>query len=146
MKKFSFSLQNVLDYKNQYLDETKNEYASAAADVNKQQEAVMELENMYAATNNEYNEKKSEGIGISDMLRYDTYLQRLEAEIKREMKVLRELEEILEEKFNAMVKAKQEVASLDKLREKRYSAYAYRVQKQEELLIEEFVSNKIAVK
>jgi hypothetical protein len=34
------------------------------------------------------------------------------------------------------------VTSLDKLREKRYDAYNYAVQKSEELLIEEFVSNK----
>lgn len=142
MKKFSFSLQNVLDFKNQYLDSAKNEYSSAMADVTKQQEVIMRLEDMYARTNNEYNEKKSEGLGISDMLRYDSYLQRITAEIEGEIVKLHELEEILEEKFNIMVKAKQEVASLDKLREKRYDAYNYEMQKQEELLIEEFVSNK----
>ena len=142
MKKFSFSLQNVLDFKNQYLDSAKNEYSSAMADVTKQQEVIMRLEDMYARTNNEYNEKKSEGLGISDMLRYDSYLQRITAEIEGEIVKLHELEEILEEKFNIMVKAKQEVASLDKLREKRYDAYNYEMQKQEELFIEEFVSNK----
>ncbi len=142
MKKFSFSLQNVLDFKNQYLDSAKNEYSSAMADVTKQQEVIMRLEDMYARTNDEYNEKKSEGLGISDMLRYDSYLKRITAEIENEIIKLHELEEILEEKFNIMVKAKQEVASLDKLREKRYDAYNYEVQKQEELLIEEFVSNK----
>lgn len=142
MKKFSFSLQNVLDFKNQYLDSAKNEYSSAMADVTKQQEVIMRLEDMYARTNNEYNEKKYEGLGISDMLRYDSYLQRITAEIESEIVKLHELEEILEEKFNIMVKAKQEVASLDKLREKRYDAYNYEMQKQEELFIEEFVSNK----
>lgn len=146
MKKFSFSLQNVLDFKNQYLDSAKNEYSAAMADVMAQQEKIMKLEELYAHTNEEYNAKKEEGLGISDMLRYDAYLKGITSEIERAMFKLRELENILEEKFKIMVKAKQEVASLDKLREKRYNAYNYAMQKQEELFIEEFVSNKTAVK
>ncbi len=142
MKKFSFSLQTVLDFKNQYLDETKNEYSSAMADVNRQQAVIMALEKIYSDTNSEYNEKKAYGIGISDVLHYDTYLKRIENEIKQEIEILKQLEEVLEEKFKAMVKAKQEVSSLDKLKEKRLEAYNYQMQKHEELLIEEFVSNK----
>jgi flagellar FliJ protein len=142
MKKFAFSLQTVLDFKNQYLNEAKNEYSAAMADVNHQQEIIMNLNRLYDKTNVEYNEKKLIGIGIYEMTKYDTYLKKINSDIEKEMIRLKELEEILEVKFNAMVKAKQEVTSLDKLREKRYDAYNYAVQKSEELLIEEFVSNK----
>lgn len=142
MKKFSFSLQNVLDFKNQYLDGVKNEYAAAAADVMKQQEVINALKKRYSDTNDEYNRKKIDGMEISDILRYDTYLQRIENEINHELNILHHLEEIREEKFQVMVLAKQEVTSLEKLREQRLEAYNYQIQKSEELFVEEFVSNK----
>lgn len=142
MKKFSFSLQNVLDFKNQYLDGAKNEYAAAMADVVKQQEVINGLKKKYSDTNDEYNRKKIEGIEISDVFHYDTYLKRIENEIKQEINVLHQLEEIREEKFQVMVLAKQEVTSLEKLREQRLEAYNYQIQKSEELFVEEFVSNK----
>ena len=146
MKKFSFSLQTVLDFKNQYLDEVKNEYSAAQADVNAQQAVISSLEDEYSIANAEYNEKKSMGIDVYDMMHYDAYLKKLTKDIEKEIIVLRKLEEILEERLEVMIKAKQEVTSLDKLREKRLDAYNYAVQKQEELFIEEFVSNKTATK
>lgn len=142
MKKFSFSLQNVLDFKNQYLDGVKNEYAAAAADVMKQQEVINALKKRYSDTNDEYNRKKIAGMEISDIFHYDTYLKRIENEINHELSILHHLEEIREEKFQVMVLAKQEVTSLEKLREQRLEAYNYQIQKSEELFVEEFVSNK----
>ena len=49
-----------------------------------------------------------------------------------------------EEKRQEVIRAKTETASLDKLKEKRKLEYDKNVRKEEERLVEEFVSNEMA--
>lgn len=146
MKKFSFSLQTVLDYKNQYLDGLKNEYAIAAAEVEKQTKYIEKIKCIYKEVNNQYNEKKYTFLAIYEMETYDKYLKKLEQDIEKENIILFELKEIAEQKLNIMIESKIDVASLEKLKEKKLQEYNYYVNKQEEIFIEEFVMNKSTIK
>ena len=141
MKKFKFSLETVLSYKNQVLDSIRNEYAALQAQV-REQEAVLEaVWEHYRAYNGEFRTRKAEGITIIDALTYENGLRVLERDIQRETERLEELREKAEKKREEMVEAKKETASLEKLKEKKLGAYEKAIQRSEEQFIEEFVSS-----
>ena len=81
-----------------------------------------------------------EGITIADAMGYETGLRVLEKEIQAQEKRLRQLQEEAEEKRLKMVAARQETASLEKLRDHKLEDYQKMVQKQEEQFIDELVS------
>lgn len=140
MKKFKFSLETVLTYKDQILDSIRNEYAALQAQV-REQEAVLEaVWAQYRACNEEFRTRKAEGMTIIDAITYENGLRVLERDIQRETEKLEEFRKLAEAKREEMVEAKKETASLEKLREKKLNVYEKTMQKSEEQFIEEFVS------
>ena len=71
---------------------------------------------------------------------YQNGLRAGEQEIQRETRRLEELQAVEEKKREAVVEAKKETSSIEKLKEKKLDAYQKAVAKSEELFIEEFVS------
>lgn len=141
MKKFKFSLETVLSYKNQVLESVRNEYAALQAQVREQEEVLEAVWAHYRGYNEEFRTRKAEGMTIIDAMTYENGLRVLESDIQRETERLEELRRQTEEKRLEMVEAKKETASLEKLREKKLDAYEKTIQKSEEQLIEEFVSS-----
>ena len=140
MKKFQFSLETVLRYKEQVLESLQNEYAAAAQRVREQGALLRQTEGRYRDLNQEFRTAAEEGITIADAMGYETGLRVLEKEIQAQEKRLRQLQEEAEEKRLKMVAARQETASLEKLRDHKLEDYQKMVQKQEEQFIDELVS------
>ncbi|NLK38606.1 MAG: flagellar export protein FliJ [Epulopiscium sp.] len=140
MKKFSFSLETVLDYKNQVLDSLQNDHANAVKQMLTQEERVEQLNRQYVSCNQEFNEKKVHGLTVIEALQYETYLRNLEEKIKKEYQKLEECKKEEERRRAAVVEAKKETSSIEKLKEKKWEQYQKEVQKSEELFVEEFVT------
>lgn len=140
MKKFKFSLDTVLAYKQQALDALRGEHAEILARVHAQEALVESLWQRYYACNQEYQERANVGLSIADARMYQTGLRALEREIQRETETLEDLRAQEEEKRNEVVEARKETASIEKLREKKLDAYNKAAARSEELFIEEFVS------
>ena len=140
MKKFKFALDSVLSYKQQVLDALKGEHAAILTQVREQEEAVEAAWQSYRQCDGEYRQRKAEGITITDAMVYQNGLRAAEQEIQRETKHLEELEAEAEKRREAMVEAKKETSSIEKLREKKLDAYHKAEAKSEEAFIEEFVS------
>ena len=145
MKKFSFSLDKVLDYKQQLLEAVQAEHAAALSEVRRQEERIEELWQSYRAYNKEFCESKEAGLMITEALMYEGGLRAMERQIQQETLRLEELRKIEEQKRSAMIEARKETASLEKLKEKKLDIYQKAIQKSEEAFIEEFVSNSRAV-
>lgn len=141
MKKFKFSLDTVLSYKQQVLGVLQGEHAQAVAKVRAQEALLESLWQEYRECNEEYRQRASEGLPITEALMYQSALRASELEIQRETKHLKELEAEAEKRREAMVEAKKETSSIEKLREKKLDAYHKAEAKSEELFIEEFVSS-----
>ncbi len=141
MKKFVFSLDKVLDYKQQLLESVRAEHAVALGNVRRQEEFIQQLERKYQTYNEEFCENKKTGLMITEALVYESGLRAMELQIQKETERLKELRKIEEEKRSAVVEAKKETTSLEKLKEKKLDLYQKAVQKSEETFIEEFVSN-----
>lgn len=142
MKKFRFSLETVLDYKQQVLETLQAEHGAILARVREQEKLIEELEAAYRALSHEFNRRKEEGLTVLDAVRYEQYLRSSERQIEEAYKHLRELEQQAEKKRNEVVEAKKETSSIEKLREKKLEGYNKAAQKSEEAMIDEFVTTK----
>lgn len=140
MKKFKFSLDTVLSYKQQVLEALQGEHALALAEVRAQEALLEELWRQYRAYNEEYHREAEQGLPITEALMYQNGLRACEQEIQRETRRLEELQAVEEKKREAVVEARKETSSIEKLKEKKLDAYQKAVAKSEELFIEEFVS------
>lgn len=145
MKKFKFSLDTVLSYKDQVLDALKIEHGVILAEIRMQEEVLEDVWRRYRDYNEEFRDQKLIGISALDALMYESGLRAQELEIKRETEKLEALREREEKKRNEVVEAKKETASLEKLRERKLDTYNKGIQKSEEQRIEEFVSTQRAM-
>lgn len=139
MKKFRFQLDTVLRYKNQMLDIRLAEHGTALAAV-RRQEAVLEqaIQNRVDCEE-EYRQKKAEGMTIADSMKYETGIEVLERRVQRERGLLKELQKAEEEKRRLLVEAKQETQSLEKLKDIKRGEYDAAVAKAEEKEIDDLV-------
>lgn len=140
MKKFKFSLDTVLAYKQQVLESLEGEHAAAMARVREQEDLLDGIWKDYRDCDGEYRVRKAEGMTITEATFYQSGLRALELRIQRETVRLEELRREEEAKREEMIEAKKDTSSLEKLKGKKLELYQKTVQKDEERLIDEFVS------
>ena len=145
MKKFFFSLDTVLNYKEQVLDGLKAEHARILMKVRECEHAIEMLEQEHLRCAGEFRENRFNGMKISDIHTYENYLEALGIKIRRKYEQLEKLKEKEEAKRNEVVEAKKETSSIDKLKEKKFKEYEKAVQKEDEQFIEEFVTTRRAM-
>lgn len=141
MKKFVFTLDKVLDYKEQVENSLRSEYAQKMERVKKQEQYIDRLNAEFAGCRNEFEGRKKQGCTVNLMVSYDGYLNSLRKKIELEKQQLSELKADAEKKREEMVAAKVETSSFEKLKEKKQIEYEKEAVKKEEQFIEEFVSN-----
>ena len=141
MKKFKFSLDSVLSYKQQVLDALKGEHAVILAQVREQEETLEAVWQSYRDCDEEYRQRKTEGITITDAMVYQNGLRVLERDIQRETEKLEALRKKEEKKRQEVVDAKIDTSSIEKRKEHKLEDYRKAEQKAEEVLIDEFVSS-----
>ena len=145
MKKFRFSLETVLDYKNQALDSLRAEHGAILAQVRAQEQVIENLETEHRQVDEAFTQRKLEGLTVLDALNYEQYLRSLEREIHAEYHKLARLRKLEEAKRAEVVEARKETATIEKLKEHKLEDYRKAEQKAEEQRIEEFVSTTRAM-
>lgn len=145
MKKFKFSLETVLAYKQQALEALQTEHAAIIAEVHAQETLLEALWQNYEAYSAQYRARSAEGIAVTDALACQANLRAREREIKEETEKLAQLRKQEEAKRMEVVEAKQDTSSIEKLREKKLNTYNAAIAKGEEQFIEEFVSSRRSV-
>ena len=88
MKKFRFSLDTVLDYKQQVLDSLRAEHGAILTQVREQERVVDGLEEEYRQEDGEFTRRKLEGITILEAMSYEQHLRALERAIQTEQRKL----------------------------------------------------------
>ena len=145
MKNFKFSLDSVLGYKQQVLDELQNEYAILTDRVRRQELKLVQTKEAYRSCNQEFRSAEAEGITIAEALRFENDLRFWEKEVEQNTQQLLAFQQEAEEKRAQMILARQDTASLEKLREKKHTTYLKEVEKSEEIFIEELVAAQRAM-
>lgn len=142
MKKFSFSLEQVLQYKNQVLANLQQEHAAVIREMTQQQDVIHTLEEQIETCQEEFGQKKQEGVPLPMLCTYESYLEKLYARKEKEESILEIIRKKEDIKRQEVIEARVEVTSFEKLREQRLHQYQYELQKGEEQQIEEFVSHR----
>lgn len=145
MKKFRFSLETVLDYKNQALDALRAEHGAILAQVRAQEKVIEDLEAEYREADTDFTRQKLEGINVLDAMSFEQYLRSMERKLQEEYRKLDRLRHREEEKRSQVVEARKETATIEKLKEHKLEDYRKAEQKAEEQRIEEFVSTARAM-
>ena len=142
MKKFSFSLNAVKDYKEKMLENIKIEHAALMESVAMQEQLIQGMEETEHIVCLELNEKNSKGIAPYELVNYQRYLRVLQNDIMTECEKLGRLHRMEEAKREELIELKKETASFEKLEEKKLKEYDNKARKEQEAFIEEFISNK----
>ena len=145
MKKFRFSLETVLDYKNQALDALRAEHGAILAQVRAQEQLIEDLETEHRQADDDFTQRKLEGINVLDAMSFEQYLRSLERKLQEEYRKLDRLRRREEDKRAQVVEARKETATIEKLKEHKLEDYRKAEQKEEEQRIEEFVSTTRAM-
>ena len=93
MKKFKFSLETVLDYKQQVLDSLRTEHGAILAQLRAQEDVVHHLEEQYRELNADFCRRKMEGMTICEALGFEQYLRMEEHRIEKETQRLHEIQQ-----------------------------------------------------
>ena len=103
------------------------------------------LEREHRNVDEEFTQRKLEGLTVLDALNYEQYLRSLEREIQEEQRKLAKLRRQEEQKRTQVVEARKETATIEKLKEHKLEDYRKAEQKDQEQQIEEFVSSTRAM-
>lgn len=142
MKKFSFSLEKVLGYKQQSFDVLVGEMQQLQAALMQIETQILEVESNYTQKSREINEELQSGISLPKMISYKACLNALTRQSDELKKHRVSYERLIERKKDEVIRMKSEIAGLDKLKERQYLEYQKQYAKMQELSIEEFVSRK----
>ena len=139
MKRFQYSLETVLHYKNQVLDNLKTEHAVAMDRVNRKQEEIDGLEGRLSQFQQGFDDTMQQGASIETLRLYDICIDGARKQIDGEKERLRLLQKKEKEKKEQVLTAKVDTSRDEKLRERRLEEYHKEVQKEEETFAEEFI-------
>lgn len=142
MKKFQFSLQKLMDFREQELDRQKNTLSMLQADLKRIQEAREVLIGKVDEQSEQLNRVYRMGAVASEIAMRKRYIVTLQQEIHlKEQQAIQKQQEI-EEQLSVVVEATKDVKTLEKLEEKQLEEYNHQANKENEQFIEEFVSGQ----
>ena len=140
MKKFQFTLQKLMDFREQELDRQKNALAVLQGDLKRIMDRREELSAMVARYSGELVASGAAGVSAAEMAMRKRYIVTLQQEIHEcEQRAVLKQQEI-EKQLAVVVDATKDVKTLEKLEEKQLEEYKAAEGKENELFIEEFVS------
>ena len=88
MKRFKYSLENVLHYKEQILDSIKAEHGTLLAQIRKKEAEIQELENKLVSAQNKMDDLKKQDVQIKDICLYGMYISEMEDQIRKKQEPL----------------------------------------------------------
>ncbi len=140
MKKFTFSLEKVLSFKQQILNVKLNELALFQMQLSELEKEIDDLNNKFIDTNRKMVEEMQIGLNSNDISIYKTYFNTLNQKIQKYIEDKRQLLEVIAQKRADIVLANSEISGLEKLRDKQLDEYLKSKQKSDELAMDEYVN------
>jgi len=141
MKKFKFSLEKILQLKEQILKSLKNDLGILQMQLNEKEKNILALNIKYKQSDEIYKVKSSNSIMPYEIKHYKDFMNSIIKSIKKEEDEKQLILKKIEAKKQEIINLNIEISSIEKLKEKKLLKYNYDLQKTEEILIEEFVSS-----
>jgi flagellar FliJ protein len=142
MKRFEFSLSKLQDYKEQMLESEKNTLGILRKELNDLHFALEELHKLIDLKSDELAYIMISGVTSADFAARKRFITLKQQEGHETRRAIAMKEQEVEVQLQVVVEATKEVNTLEKLEERQLEEYRYAEMKEEELFIEEFVSNQ----
>lgn len=140
MKKFQFTLQKLMDFREQELDRQKNALAVLQGELRRINDRRDELTEKVVRYSNDLVTSSAVGLPAAEISMRKRYIVTLQQEIHEcEQRAILKQQEI-DKQLSVVVDATKDVRTLEKLEEKQLEEYKAAEGKENELFIEEFVS------
>lgn len=140
MKKFVFTLEKILNFKQQMLDVQKSELANLQMQLRELEQKIEDLNNEFAANNQKMILEMQNGLTPKDIEIYKVYFNTVNQNLKKLANEKMQLLNTIEQKKQEIIALNSEISGLERLKEKQVELYFKATRKAEELAIEEFVS------
>lgn len=141
MKKFNFTLQSLKKYDDQVLDSEKSILGRLRAELAEMQSELDAKVAEYEQSIDKLNELVRGGTTAMRLSLHKKYVSSLQQDIYRIKGLMAHKREEIENQLQKVIDATKEVSKLEKLEEKQLEEYRYASQKEQEQIIEEFVTN-----
>ena len=141
MKKFNFTLQSLKKYNDQMLDSEKSVLGRLRAELAEMQAELDAKTAEYELSIDKLNELVRGGTTAMRLSLHKKYVSSLQQDIYRIKGRMAQKRDEVEQQLQRVIDATKEVSKLEKLEEKQLEEYRYAAQKEQEQIIEEFVSN-----
>lgn len=141
MKKFNFTLQSLKKYNDQVLDSEKSVLGRLRAELAEIQAELDAKTAEYELSIDKLNELVRGGTTAMRLSLHKKYVSSLQQDIYRIKGRMAQKRDEVEQQLQRVIDATKEVSKLEKLEEKQLEEYRYAAQKEQEQIIEEFVSN-----
>ena len=140
MKKFMFSLEKVLSFKQQTLNVKMNELGLFQMKLLELEKEINDLNKKFADTNQVMVKSLQTGLNSNDLAVYKLYFNTLNQKIQKLIEDKNRLSEVIAQKKADIIAINSEISGLEKLREKQLAEYLKVVQKSNELAMDEYVN------
>ena len=142
MKKFVFSLENVLRFKTESLGMLKNEMAQIQMRIREMEEEIARLKREFSDLNRTLAIRMKSGIQPCDIAVYERYFAALDLRTGKLEARRAEAQRAAAAKQEEIIRMKSDLSGLEKLREGQRREYEAQDRKEQERAVEEFVSRR----
>lgn len=140
MKGFEFSLKRIHGYKEQVLNEQKNNLSLLHRQKNELLEKIEYYKEYIAKTKVEMQERQAKGITVQELSTYNFTIEHTRIQIYQLMNDIVDIDVAIAKQTAVVLDASKEVKGLDKLHEHQKEDYDKQVLKNEEDIISEHIS------
>ncbi|ORX24244.1 flagellar export protein FliJ [Thermoanaerobacterium sp. PSU-2] len=144
MKKFRYTLETVLNIKEQRQKMEKEKMAILISKYEVQKNKLIEIINIIEKTTKESEENKALGTSAMNLRQFNLYIETLYEKYNQQKAILKEIEEEIEKERHNLMEVSKEKEALESLKEKKYEEYKYQTVIEQNLMIDEQISYKTA--
>ncbi len=144
MKKYEFSLKRVKEFKETILNREKSVLLSLSSELRLQEEKRDQLKAELIEIGEVISQSTQSGISASMLSLYDGRRKGIRQELETLDTKISLLVASIERQKKRVAQAKQDVSGMEKLEEKQLEEYRELEKKENDLIIEEFISSKMA--
>jgi len=145
LKKFKFSLDKVLEYRNHLQRREKDILARLRTEYSLLLEEERQLLDLYEKAKRDYEMRSAAGLLVADAAIMLNHIDDIKKQIELQRVKIIEKEHEIEKQTKKVVAITQDKMTVEKLREKKFEIYTGEVVKSEEKFIEDFIANRKSI-
>lgn len=142
MKKFQFSLQRMLNYKNTLLDREKDRLHALHAQRQAAEQGIANAEEQLLAVDKDLKEGTARSMSASEARQRSFTIENTRRLLEQRRLELAAIQSYIQQQTAVVLEISKEVSGLEKLEEKQRSEYNYEANREETERILEVVSNR----